>query len=213
MLMRLLDRWLDLPTRDRQLRGTGVRPATERYLLYFLLPAWLVPGLLDHLWHRRTRIEETSGTRESLIHALMMTEVGVPVLLGLVFEVNATVLAMMIGNAVVHEATAIWDVRTALQGGREVRQAEQHTHSLLEMLPVTAASFMVCLHWGQFLALVGLGGERPDWRLRWKRPRLGAGYLGAILGAIALCVALPYGEELLRCRRAERRRDARRTAP
>lgn len=57
--------------------------ATERYLLYCMIPLWVLTGLLDYTCHRRTSIQTTSGTTESLIHALMMTEAGLPMVLGL----------------------------------------------------------------------------------------------------------------------------------
>ncbi|GGW94098.1 hypothetical protein GCM10010383_24560 [Streptomyces lomondensis] len=44
-----------------------VGDATTRYLMYGLLPSWFVPGVADWVMHRRTRIEETAGTKESLI--------------------------------------------------------------------------------------------------------------------------------------------------
>jgi hypothetical protein len=50
-------------------------------------------------------------------------------------EVNPLVLAIVLVTAGVHEATPIWDVRTAVDSGREARPAEQHIHSLLESLP------------------------------------------------------------------------------
>ncbi len=39
-----------------------VGDATTRYLLYELLPSWFVPGVADWAMHRRTRIEDTTGT-------------------------------------------------------------------------------------------------------------------------------------------------------
>ncbi|WP_063804001.1 hypothetical protein [Streptomyces bungoensis] len=83
-----------------------VGDATTRFLLCGLLPGWFLPGPADWVMHRSTRIEETSGTRESLIHALMTAEVGLP--------------------------TALWDVRTAVDSDREVKPLEQHIHSFLE---------------------------------------------------------------------------------
>src|SRR5690348_5087032 len=80
--------------------------AMRRYVMYFLLPMWVVPGALDHLCHRRTKIETASGLEESLIHALMMSETGVPILLGLLFEINAGLIALMIAAYLAHEATA-----------------------------------------------------------------------------------------------------------
>lgn len=37
--------------------------AARRFLMYGLLPAWFVPGVLDWMMHRRTRIEDTAGTK------------------------------------------------------------------------------------------------------------------------------------------------------
>jgi len=175
----------------------------RRYVMYFLLPMWLGPGVLDHLWHRRTKIETTSGLGESLIHSLMMTEVGIPMLLGLFFEINAGLIALMIAAYLAHEATAMWDVSFAVER-RKVLPREQHTHSFLEMLPFCAVSFVICLQWEQFQALFGQGPERPRFALRLKRPSLEAKYLLRMLGAIALFIGVPYGEELLRCWRAQR---------
>ena len=174
----------------------------RRYVIYFLLPMWLVPGVLDHRWHRRTKFETTSGLGESLIHSLMMVEVGIPMLLGLVFEINAGLIALMLAAYQAHEATAIWDVSFAVER-REVLPREQHTHSFLEMVPFCAVSFVICLHWNQFLALVGKGPERPGFALRLKQQPLGPRYVVRMLGAVALFIGLPYGEELLRCWRAQ----------
>lgn len=99
-----------------------VESVTIRYLMYVLLPAWFIPGVADYLMHRRTRIERTSGLGESAIHALMMAEISVPLLLTLLCEVNPLLLGISTATAGVHEATAIWDVRAAVDGGREVRR-------------------------------------------------------------------------------------------
>jgi hypothetical protein len=40
----------------------------------------------------RTRIKDTARPRESIIHALMFAETGVPILLGLFSDVNASVV-------------------------------------------------------------------------------------------------------------------------
>lgn len=78
--------------RAAEISATGatvdVGDVTTRYLLYGLLPGWFVPGLADWVMHRRTRIEDTAGTKESLIHSLMMAEVGLPIALTLRYQVN-----------------------------------------------------------------------------------------------------------------------------
>ncbi|MFL6076333.1 MAG: diguanylate cyclase/phosphodiesterase [Mycobacteriales bacterium] len=184
---------------------TDVQRATRRYLLYGLLPAWFVPGILDWAMHRRTRIEDTAGTRESLIHALMMGEVGAPIAAALLLEINPPVLALMAGAAVAHEATAAWDVRTADGSPREVRPTEQLIHSFLESLPFTALSVLACLHWDEVRELFR-GDDPGRWKLRRKDPPLPAGYLAGVGAAVTALIAVPYGEELLRCVRAGRRR-------
>ena len=73
------------------------------------MPLWIGAGLADWYLHRRTRIEDTAGPRESALHSLMFAETGVPVLLGLFCEVNAGVLATAAGAVAAHSATAYWD--------------------------------------------------------------------------------------------------------
>ncbi|MFF9407496.1 diguanylate cyclase [Streptomyces anandii] len=191
-----------------------VGDVTTRYLLYGLLPGWFVPGLADWAMHRRTRIEDTAGTKESLIHSLMMAEVGLPIALTLRYEVNPLLLAVQLGGAAVHEATALWDVRTAVDSDREVRPVEQHIHSFLESLPFAALASLMCLHSDQVRSLLRGGrGDRHAWRLVRRRRPLSPGYLAGVAAAIGGCVLLPYGEELLRCLRAARARKAGEASP
>ncbi|AKN73605.1 MULTISPECIES: hypothetical protein [Streptomyces] len=187
-----------------------VSDVTTRFLLYGLLPGWFLPGLADWAMHRRTRIEDTAGTKESLIHSLMMAEVGVPIALTLRYEVNPLLLSVQLGAAAVHEATALWDVRTAVDSDREVKPVEQHIHSFLESLPFGGLASLMCLHADQVRSLLRGGRGDPDaWRLVPRRRPLSPGYLAAIGVAIGACVLLPYGEELVRCRRAARARKRR----
>ncbi|AGP60802.1 hypothetical protein [Streptomyces rapamycinicus] len=187
--------------------AVDVEDANRRFLMYGVMPLWFVPAVADWLMHRRTRIEETSGTKESAVHALMMTEAGVPVAMGLLARVNPLVLSVMGGAAVAHGATALWDVSLAT-GEREVRPVEQHIHSFLEVLPLSAMAFTCCLHWDQVRAALR-GGDRPeDWKLLPKDNPLSARYLAAIGLGIGACVALPYAEEMRRCLRAAKTRKA-----
>ncbi len=192
--------------RDRALTppSNDVEDATKRYMMYFMLPLWFAPGILDWVWHRQTKIETTSGTHESLIHSLMMTEVGLPILGGLFLEINAGVLALMIAAYFIHEATAFLDVNYAVSR-RRVLPREQHTHSFLEMLPFAAVSFTICMHPGQLRALFGLGEEKADFGIRLKHSPLPAGYVTGILACVAAFIALPYAEELGRCWMAEQK--------
>lgn len=183
-----------------------VQSANQRFLLYGVLPLWFAPAVADWVMHRRGHIEDTSGTRESLIHATMMTEAGIPVLLGLTAKINPLSLSVMGGAAAAHGATALWDVKVATDA-REVTVVEQHIHSFLEVLPLTAAAFAACLHWDQVRRIAGGGRHPDDWKLLPKTERLPTSYLAGIGASVALFVVLPYAEELLRCVRAARRRD------
>jgi hypothetical protein len=193
-------------------RELSTTDATRRYMMYVLLPVWFVPGILDWIWHRQTKIETTSGTRESLIHSLMMTEVGLPILIGLFLDINAGVFALMIAAATLHEATAFWDVAYAVSR-RKVTPREQHTHSFLEVIPLAAVSFIACLHPGQFRALFGAGSEEARFGIHLKRPPLPAAYVASILGAVAMFIAAPYAEEVVRCWVAEKKGLAGRDTP
>lgn len=176
--------------------------ALLRCLLYFLIPIWNTSGVLDWWWHKQTDIEHTAGTRESLIHLLMFAEAGVPLYMGLLCEVNAGVLLTMLGALGVHQATAFWDVHYA-EGRREVTEREQHTHSFLEVLPFAAFAMAACLHWAQAKALFGVGEEKADFRLRLKKKHLPLPYLAGVTTLMTLSIGLPYGNELLRCLRAQ----------
>lgn len=190
----------------------AVENATTRYLMYGLLPSWFIPGVADWVMHRRTRIEDTSGTKESLIHSLMMTEVGIPVALTLLFEVNPLLLSVQLGATACHEATALWDVRTAVDSERDVKPVEQHIHSFLESLPFAALASLMCLHPDQVRSLLrGGAGDPTAWKFVPRRRPLPGKYLAGIALAVGTFVALPYGEELVRCvRRGMKRRGLRR---
>jgi hypothetical protein len=46
-------------------------------------------GFADYLCHRSSHIESTTSVKESLIHALMFAEVGIPLLSGIYLEINS----------------------------------------------------------------------------------------------------------------------------
>jgi hypothetical protein len=175
------------------------------YLMYFILPLWIAAGISDYLLHRRTQIEYTSGTKESLLHLLQLSEAGLPVLLGLLLDINALVILIMLVGLVAHEATALWDLKYAVTR-RYVAPLEQHVHSFLELLPLMGVSFVTILYWDQFLALFGLGQGPARFELRLKDPPLPLGYLLALFSAIVVCIVLPFAEELWRCLTISRRR-------
>jgi hypothetical protein len=178
-----------------------VRP----YLLYFILPLWLLAGLADYLLHKRTHIEDTSGTKESVLHALQLGEAGIPVVMGLLFEINSLIIAIMLVALLAHEATALWDV-TYAHTRRYIGPLEQHVHSFLEVLPIMAVSFVTVLYWDQLQALLGMGSQPARFAFRPKTDPISPPYLMAFFSAIVIFIVVPYGEELWRCIKSDERR-------
>jgi len=188
-------------------RGRATSPsagdtAMRRLTTYFIVPVWLGAGFLDYIWHRRTRIETTSGLEESLMHTLMMVEAGPAVLAGLFLEINAGVLAGMIGLSAAHELTVLWDLAYTAPR-RAIPAGEQVTHTFLEAPPFVVTAAAICTHWEQFLALMGRGAERPRYGIRLQKPPIPWSNVLVILAALGLVGALPHADELRRCIRAK----------
>ncbi len=183
----------------------GSDQAMRRFIGYVVLPVWLAAGFLDYVWHRRTKIETTSGLSESLLHTVMMIEAGPAVMGALFLEVNAGVLAMLVSAAVLHELTAICDV-VYTSPKRLIGPARQHTHSFLEMIPFCVASVAIAIHWEQALALIGRGSQRPDYRFRLRHPSIAWEYQVLVFGGFILLGALPHSDELRRCVQARQQR-------
>jgi hypothetical protein len=169
--------------------------------MYFILPLWLAAGFADYLCHRAADIAHTSGPKESALHLLQFAEMAVPTLAAIFLEINALVILVMIIALVLHQATAIWDVRFAYET-RMVTPTEQHIHSLLEMLPLAGLLIVLTLHWGQFLALFGFGSEAAEFRIRLKQSPLPWLYVAITLSLVLMFEVLPYLEEIIRGLRA-----------
>jgi hypothetical protein len=170
----------------------------RQYLLFLIFPLWIVAGLADYVLHKRTRIEETAGTKESLLHLVQLGETGIPVVFALLLDINALIFLVMLTGLVLHEVTALWDVSYASRR-RYVSPLEQHVHSFMEVLPLTALLLVSVMYWNQFAALFGFGPEPPRFELRPKSNPIPTPYLVALLLGIACFVVLPYAEELWRC--------------
>jgi hypothetical protein len=171
-------------------------------LVWAVLPLWVVAGFLDYLCHRQSHIEQVTGTGESLIHWLMLVEIGLPLGMAVFFRINGLVMSLMILCLIAHEVTGYFDLRLAM-ATRKVTVFEHQVHSALEILPFTAMLLVMVLHWPQAQALFGMGHERADFSLGPKQiPRWGE-FIPPFI-AFFLLALLPYGEELLRGWRKER---------
>jgi hypothetical protein len=187
--------------------SANVAEVTGNFLMGFVLPLWLAAGVADWICHRASDIEDNTGTKESLMHLLMLVEAAVPVMAGLFLEITSPVVALMIASFLLHDMTALWDVSYAVKL-HEVTPIEQHVHSFLEMVPLMAVAFVAVLHWPAVLALFGIGERKPDWSLRPKRRPLPWRYVATMLGAMATLEWAPYLEELARNLAAEPKRQA-----
>ena len=176
---------------------------TQNVLMYFVLPLGLAAGFCDYLCHRAAHIETTSGAKESLLHLLQFAEMAVAVLAAMFLEINALVLLIMLVCFLLHEATALWDVRYAV-ATREVTPIEQHVHSFLEMMPLMGLALIAALHWEQFLALFGFGSEKARFDIALRQGPPSWTYVSVVLALVLLFEVLPYLEELLRGLRANR---------
>lgn len=122
---------------------------------------------------------------------------GIPLLAGLLLQVNALLIGVMIVCFFLHEATALWDVSYAVTA-REVSPVEQHVHSFLEMVPLMALFLVIASYREQFLALFRRPGTSGLQSVA-ERGDAADGYIVAIFSAILLLEPLPYFEELKRC--------------
>jgi hypothetical protein len=188
--------------------GAGGRDAADdaarRYLMYVVMPVWAVSGFLDWLWHRQTKIETTSGVKESIMHLVMMAEAGAPILTGMFLEINAGALALMGAGWLLHELTVAWDVKYT-SSRRPIFPREQHTHSYMQTIPFGIVVTLGCLYPEQCKSLFGVGKEKPDFKLRLRKPPVPLRDFAAIVAGMGIVSGLPHLEELWRCYSAKRK--------
>lgn len=172
-------------------------------LLYLVLPIWILTGAADWLCHRRAHIENTTGAKETLLHFGLLGSAGIPLLAGLLLEINSLVLLVMIGFFLLHEVTGYIDIRYAATV-RGISPIEQRVHDYLTAMPFAALLLVMAAHWDDTLSLIGLAAF--DASLRWKDSPLPVGLVVGIVGAVSVFNGLAYLEELWRGLRAGRSR-------
>lgn len=170
-------------------------------LMGALAPLWLLAGVADYVCHRVQHIERSSGVRESMLHLLMLGQLGVGLLTALFLEFTAAAFAVMLTACMAHEATTWADLAYA-EPRRRIPWYEQVVHALQQAIPWVGLLLLMLAHATQALALFAIGPEPPDWSLRLKAHPLPTLYVAVFLGASLLCVVAPFAEELQRCRRA-----------
>lgn len=172
-------------------------------ILYGLLPLWGVAGFIDWCCHRATKVESTSGLKESLIHSVMGVQLGIPIVLCLVFEINVLILLICVAMWLLHEVVAHWDVHYATPL-RRISIWEVHVHNYMATVPLYLLMLIVVLNWD-----VAVKAATFDWAGQFTLTRLstppgGSGYLPAYLTFMAVLCVFPYLEENIRCLRYAR---------
>lgn len=173
------------------------------FLLFLFLPLWGVAGFVDWCCHRATRIEATSGIKESLMHSLMGIQIGIPILLCLLFEVNVLILILCILVWLLHEVIAHWDVHYA-SPRRHISILEMHAHNYLATLPLYMLVMIFIINWPVVIDLVTFNWRGGFTLTPVNIPHGGTAYLPAYLTLMAVLCVFPYFEELLRCFRHAR---------
>lgn len=168
------------------------------FLLFLFLPLWGIAGFVDWCCHRATRIEATSGFKESLMHAVMGIQIGIPILLCLLFEVNVLILILCVLVWLLHEAVAHYDVYYAAPR-RHISIWEMHAHSYLATLPLYMMVMIFIINWPVVIDLVSLNWAGGLALKPVDNPHGGEGYLGFYLTFMAILCVFPYMEEMLRC--------------
>lgn len=167
-------------------------------LLFVFLPLWGLAGLADWFCHRATNIEETTGIKETLMHAVMGIQIAIPIVLCLLFYVNVLILLICFAVWIMHETVAHWDVRYA-EPRRRITIWEMHAHNYLSTLPLFMLLMIVVINWPAFIDLVTLNWQGQFELRRVDNPHGGESYFVVYLWFMALVCVFPYCEEFLRC--------------
>lgn len=158
--------------------------------------AWLLAGFTDFACHRRTDLPHTSGLAESVLHIVQLSLLGLGICLALAFEIDTPVLAALCLLVAIHATVGYLDTKVAWPR-RDIRPAEQHVHSVLDMAPIVALAAVIALN---LYAITG-----PAWRLRLREPALPLSAWALVLGPALVLCWLPALVELRAAWRAARR--------
>jgi hypothetical protein len=170
-------------------------------ILYVILPVWVIAGAWDWWCHKKTKIEQTSGLKESIIHSIMGVQVGLPILACLIYEVNVLCFFVLI----THEYVAHQDIVFATPR-REISHWETHAHSYLSTVPFYLIGLIVVRRWETFVKMITFDWSGEMGLVLRAEPIGGTPYYLPYYLGFAFCVGvLPYVEENIRCWRYQRR--------
>lgn len=166
-------------------------------VMYGCLPLWLIMGSIDYWCHRKSKIETTTGIKESIYHAIMGVQVGIPVFLGLYFEINVTVFLIMFLVLIFHEWVAHHDVAYAANV-RKITILEVHVHSFLEVLPFIIVALIAIINWHNFVDFITFNWS-GHMGIELKQKPISSRYITGYFAMMMIADVAPFCEELLRC--------------
>lgn len=169
-------------------------------ILFIFLPLWGIAGFVDWCCHRATKIETTSGLKESLMHSLMGIQMAVPIVLCLLFQVNVLILIICIITWVSHELVAHYDVHYAAPR-REISIWEMHAHTYLGSLPLYMMTLIIVINWEEFLQLVNLDWQGSMNLVLIEEAHGDPLYFPLYVLFMSIVCIFPYLEENIRCLR------------
>lgn len=156
-------------------------------LWHGLYVVWLLAGTTDFLLHQRSKIEATSGLRESRLHLIQLFLLGIAVVAWLAFRPTPLLCVCLLVLVCLHAMVGYWDTHVAYPL-RKIIPLEQHVHSILDIAPWIALG-AVCLPLHQ-------ARKSGEW-IQMEPASLGY-WLFALIPALLL-VVLPALLEYLRC--------------
>lgn len=174
------------------------------FILFVILPLWGFSGLFDWWCHKRSKIEETSGLKESLIHAAMGAQIGVAFILGIFFELTVLTYLVMFVCLVSHELIAHWDVRYSAPK-RNITIWEMHAHNYLGTIPLYLFALISVLGWEVVVDTLTLNWS-GNFNFQLRDVPIGGAQYYVVYGVfITLVCVFPYISEVLRCLRHDRK--------
>jgi hypothetical protein len=167
-------------------------------ILFLIMPLWGLSGLLDWWCHRKSEIEKTSGIKESFLHSLMGAQIGIPIFLGIFFELTVLTYLIMFVFLILHEVVAHYDVRFA-EPKRKISIWEMHAHNYLATIPLYIFALVSVLGWGTVKNTLSLSwGESFYFKVR-DVPIGGDKYYILYGIFMSIVCVFPYVIELFTC--------------
>ena len=130
----------------------------------------------------------------------MGIQLGVPLLLTILFYVNVSVLRICIAAWLLHEFIEHWDVHYSAPI-RHISIWEVHVHNYMSTVPLYLLMLIVVMNWDMFLNLITLNWEGHMQFQRMEKAHGSPPYLKWYLAFMAVTCVLPYVEENIRCLR------------